>query len=94
MTELEQEEPRLPAEQTTVFGIFLAPYRVLRRGARRRTAEILRNRELHNLRFREMMVAIDRGGARKMLTAIDDGHGGIPERRHNEHCPRCGRPKP
>ena len=27
-----------------------------------------------------------------MLTAIDHGHGGFQERRHNEHCPRCGRP--
>ena len=94
MTELEQQKPRLPAEQTTVFGIFLAPYRVVRHATLRRNAEVLRNRELDDLRFREMMVAIDRGHARKMLTAIDHGHSGIPERRHNEHCPRCGRPKP
>jgi len=93
MTELEQQKPRLPAEQTTVFGIFLAPYRVVH-ATLRRNPEVLRNRELDDLRFREMMVAIDRGHARKMLTAIDHGRGGIPERRHNEHCPRCGRPKP
>ena len=94
MTELEQQKPRLPAEQTTVFGIFLAPYRFVRHATLRRNAEVLRNRELDDLRFREMMVAIDRGRARKMLTAIDQGGAGVPERRHRQHCPRCGRPKP
>jgi hypothetical protein len=86
MTELEQQKPRLPAEQTTVFGIFLAPYRVVRHATLRRNAEVLRNRELDDLRFREMMVAIDRGRARKMLTAIDHRHGGIPERRLSDGC--------
>jgi len=95
MTDLYSQILGFPPEQTTVFGIFLAPTASFRHCNSETDAEVLRNREL--MTFSSAIL-----WSRSTADTSQECHPGyrprntfgIPDSASHDHCPLWRRPKP